>query len=87
MSKKESNVSDGIVKEFTKLIKQSNPNNFLMNVPEAAERLSVPEKTVYQLIESGLLQALKIKKLRVSNFEINRFIQDNYGRDLTELIK
>lgn len=58
-----------------------------MTVPEAAERLSITQNTVYDLINSGKLQALKIKKLRISNAEINRFIDYNYGKDLTEFVK
>ena len=70
-----------------KLIKHSNPNNFLMTIPEAAERLSLTANTVYELIDSGQIQALKIRKLRISNAEINRFINENYGKDLTSLVK
>lgn len=84
---KEVSVSLELIKEMKKLIKHSNPNNFLMTVPEAAERLSLTPNTVYDLINCGQIQALKIKKLRISNTEINRFIGENYGKDLTELVK
>ena len=89
MEKNESEVSISLelLKEMKKLIKHSNPNNFLMTIPEAAERLSLTTNTVYELIHSGQLQALKIKKFRISNAEINRFINENYGKDLTELVK
>lgn len=83
----EKNISDEILKEFAQLIKHSNPNNFLMNVSEAAERLCVTKHTVYELIRNGKLSALKIKKYRISNYEINRFIDENYGKDLAEAIK
>nr|WP_288564098.1 helix-turn-helix domain-containing protein [uncultured Romboutsia sp.] len=89
MSKKENEVSVSLelLKEMKKLIKHSNPNNFLMTIPEAAERLSLTANTVYELIDSGQIQALKIRKLRISNAEINRFINENYGKDLTSLVK
>ena len=89
MAKNENEVSVSLelLKEIKKLIKHSNQNNFLMTVPEAAERLSLTQNTVYDLINSGKLQALKIKKLRISNAEINRFIDCNYGKDLTEFVK
>lgn len=89
MSKKENEVSVSLelLKEMKKLIKHSNPNNFLMTIPEAAERLSLTTNTVYELIDSGQIQALKIRKLRISNSEINRFINENYGKDLTSLVK
>ena len=83
MSKKENEVSVSLelLKEMKKLI------NFLMTIPEAAERLSLTANTVYELIDSGQIQALKIRKLRISNAEINRFINENYGKDLTSLVK
>lgn len=89
MSKKENEVSVSLelLKEMKKLIKHSNPNNFLMTIPEAAERLSLTANTVYELIDSGQIQALKIRKLRISNAEINRFINENYGKDLTSFVK
>lgn len=82
-----SNESEGILKEIAQVIKQSNPNNFLMTIPEAAARLSITRNTVYDLIKTGHIQALKIKNYRISNDEINRFIEENYGKDLTEIIK
>lgn len=87
MSKKIESESEKLLKEIAKLIKQSNPNNFLMTVQEAAERLSLTPNTIYELIDSGELKALKIRKLRISNAEINRFINENYGKDLTVLVK
>lgn len=89
MAKNENEVSISLelLKEMKKLIKHSNPNNFLMTIPEAAERLSLTPNTVYDLINSGQLQALKVRKLRISNSEINRFIKSNDGKDLTEFVK
>lgn len=85
--KKDISVSEILLEEIKKAIKQSNQNNFLMTVPEAAERLSMTPNTVYDLIHSGQIQALKIRKFRISNAEINRFISENYGKDLTEFVK
>ena len=84
---KKSNASEKLLEEMKNLIKQSNPNNFLMTVPEAAQRLSLTTNVVYDLINAGELNALKIKKYRISNAEINRFIEANYGSDLTNIVR
>ncbi len=62
-------------------------NDFLLSVDEAAKRLATDKNTVYKLIKSGKLSALKIKSLKVRNLEINRFLQENDGEDLDEFIR
>lgn len=88
-NKKENEVSISLelLEEMKKLIKHSNPNNFLMTVQEASERLSLTPNTVYDLIHAGKLKALKIRKFRISNSEVNRFINENYDNDLTDIVK
>lgn len=62
-------------------------NDFLLNVSEVAERLKTDKNTVYNLIKSGKLRALKIKSYKIRNLEINRFLEENDGKDLTNYIK
>lgn len=62
-------------------------NDFLLSVDEAAKRLATDKNTVYKLIKNGKLSALKIKSLKVRNLEINRFLQENDGKDLDEFIR
>jgi excisionase family DNA binding protein len=47
----------------------------LLTVPEAAERLSVTPKRVYDLIESGTIQAVRIgRQIRLSPIWLDEFI-------------
>ena len=62
-------------------------NDYLLNVSEAAERLRTDKNTVYKLIKTGKLSALKIKSYKIRNYEINRFLEDNDGKDLDDYIK
>lgn len=62
------------------------PVERLCTVAETAKVLKTNTNTVYKLIREGQLQALKLGKLKVPIFEIDRFIRDNLGQDLSEYI-
>ena len=53
-------------------------------VGEAAKELKT--NTVYKLIRDGKLQALKLGRLKIPSFELDRFLHDNLGADLSEYI-
>lgn len=74
-------------KDIIELIRQLNQNDYLMTVPQAAKRLSLPLSTVYELIKLGEIKVLTFKKMRIRNYEINDFLKRNEGRDFTDLLK
>lgn len=61
--------------------------DYLLTVKEVAARLKTTPGTVYKLINNGLLTSLKIGALKVRNKELNRFLNDNDGKDLSKNIK
>ncbi|WP_238902696.1 MULTISPECIES: helix-turn-helix domain-containing protein [unclassified Clostridium] len=65
------------VKEVTQL---------LCTVEETSKILKTNTNTIYKLIREGRLKALKLGRLKVPIFEIERFLHDNLGEDLSEYI-
>lgn len=57
----------------------------LLTVTETSKLLRVNRNKVYELIRTGHLKALKIGSLKISNVEVERFIQENTGKDLSDL--
>lgn len=76
-----------LMTEVTEILRQTNQNDYLMTVPQAAKRLSLPLNTVYELINLGEIEVLTFRKARIRNFEVNDFLKRNAGRDFTELLK
>lgn len=67
------------------------PNNqiqsqapLLYTVPELAERLETSKPAIRALIRAGLLRALKLGSLKVTAKEVDRFLEENVGKDLTD---
>jgi len=58
----------------------------LCTVEETSKVLKTNTNTVYKLIREGKLKALKLGRLKVPVFEIDRFLHDNLGEDLSEYI-
>ncbi|KYH35378.1 helix-turn-helix domain protein [Clostridium tepidiprofundi DSM 19306] len=58
----------------------------VFTVGETAKILKSNTNTVYKLIREGKIQALKLGRLKVPAFEIERFLHDNLGQDLSEYI-
>lgn len=58
----------------------------LCTVEETSSILKSNTNTVYKLIREGKLQALKLGRLKVPVFEIERFLRDNLGQDLSDYI-
>ena len=58
----------------------------LCTVEETSKVLKTNTNTVYKLIREGKLKALKLGRLKIPVFEIDRFLHDNLGEDLSEYI-
>lgn len=56
----------------------------LLDVTEVAKRLKCNRNKVYDLINSGSLQGLKLGRIKVSTIELHDFIVRNTGKDLTD---
>lgn len=70
-----------------------NTNNVIMNnnvkllysVKETSEVLGVSKHCVYDLINKGLLPALKLGSLKIRRETLENFVKDNEGKDLSDL--
>lgn len=60
-------------------------DELLYTVAEVAKILKVNKHSVYSLISHGHLKALKLGNLKVTRAEILRFLDQNTGKDLTDL--
>lgn len=59
--------------------------DYLYTVDEIAKILKVNKNTVYDLIRNNHLIGLKLGRIKVTKFELIRFLKDNNGKDLTDL--
>lgn len=59
--------------------------DYLLSVAEVAERLKTNRNFVYKLIEKGLLKCLIMGSKKIRNSEVNRFLCEFEGKDLTDL--
>lgn len=55
-------------------------------VGETAKKLKTNTNTVYKLIRERKLQALKLGRLKIPSFELERFLHDNLDEDLSEYV-
>lgn len=60
--------------------------DMLFTVEETAKILKSNCNTTYKLIREGKLQALKLGRLKVPGFEIERFLHENLGKDLSDYV-
>lgn len=60
--------------------------DLLFTVEETAKILKSNANTTYKLIREGKLKALKLGRVKVPYFELERFLRDNLGQDLSEFI-
>ncbi|MDU2895693.1 MAG: helix-turn-helix domain-containing protein [Clostridium sp.] len=56
--------------------------HLLLTVNETAETLKTNPNTVYELINRGELKALKLGRIKIPLFELERFLKDNLGKDI-----
>lgn len=57
----------------------------IYTVPEVAKILKMNKNAVYSLINKGLLIALKLGSLKVTRYELLRFLKQYNGMDLSDL--
>lgn len=57
----------------------------IYTVPEVAQILKMNKNAVYSLINKGLLIALKLGSLKVTRYELLRFLKQYNGMDLSDL--
>ncbi len=57
----------------------------LLKIREVAQILRVNPNKVYDLIKKGHITALKLGDLKVTRFELTRFINEANGKDFTDL--
>lgn len=56
--------------------------NVLLTVQEVAKTLKTNTNTVYELINRGDLKGLKLGRIKVPFFEVERFLRDNLGKEV-----
>lgn len=57
----------------------------LYTVKEISELLKTNKNYVYELIRRGMLPALKLGSFKVRRTSVLKFIEQNEGKDLTDL--
>lgn len=66
-------------------MKSSMAPDYLYTVPELARILKTGQHKVLQLIHRGHLNALKLGRYKVTKEELQRFLKESEGMDLTDL--
>lgn len=56
--------------------------NVLLTVHEVAKTLKTNPNTVYELINRGELKGLKLGRIKVPFFEVERFLRANLGKEI-----
>lgn len=59
--------------------------DYLLSVAEVAKKLKTNKNFIYTLIKAGLLKTLKIGSYKIRNSELNRFMVNYEGKDLSDL--
>jgi excisionase family DNA binding protein len=59
--------------------------DYLYTVDELSKILKISKNNVYELINSKVLIGLKLGRLKVTKFELIRFLKENNGKDLSDL--
>lgn len=57
----------------------------LFTVKEVSKILKINNNGVYALIKAGHLQGLKLGSIKVTSYELERFIREASGKDFSEL--
>ncbi|WP_392486761.1 helix-turn-helix domain-containing protein [Haloimpatiens sp. FM7315] len=60
---------------------------YLYTVDETAKLLKVNRNMVYDLINTGHLRAIKLGRKKIPAFEIERFLKEYIGKDMSDLEK
>lgn len=64
---------------------KQNVEKMLYTVKEASMAMGVNSRTVYQLINKGLLPALKLGCLKIRKVSLEKFLEKYDGKDLSDL--
>lgn len=59
--------------------------DYLYTVEEVAQILKVNKNSVYDLINTNVIKALKLGRLKITRFELLKFLKDHNGKDLSDL--
>ena len=62
-------------------------NDILYTMPEIAQLLKTNVDYVHKLRKSGVLKCIKLGSYKVRKAELERFLADNEGKDLTDPFK
>lgn len=76
---KQVEITKEVIKEDTLL--SAKIENVLFTVKELKQIFKISEGDVYDLINKGELKAMKLGRLKVPYFEVERFLRDNLGRE------
>ena len=79
------NASNESIPSYSEVIIERNSDMELLTISEVAKRLKVNKNTVYNLIHTGNLTALKLGSLKVTYKELERFIDYSNGKDFSNL--
>lgn len=60
-------------------------SDVLYTVTEVSELLKINRNSVYSLLKSGVIRGLKLGSIKVTRAELLRFLEDNVGKDLSDL--
>ncbi|ACD22639.1 helix-turn-helix domain-containing protein [Clostridium botulinum] len=57
----------------------------LYTVSEAAELLKINRNSVYDLLKHNVIKGLKLGSLKITRNELLKFLEENNGKDLSNL--
>lgn len=57
----------------------------LYTVSETAELLKINRNSVYELLKNNVIKGLKLGSLKVTRNELLKFLEENNGKDLSNL--
>lgn len=60
-------------------------SDYLYTVEEVAAILKINKHTAYDLIKKGHLKAMKLGRIKVTKFELLKFLRDYNGKDLNDM--
>ncbi|MFC6202599.1 hypothetical protein ACFP1L_12070 [Lactiplantibacillus nangangensis] len=66
---------------------EKNQIRFTLSIADTAKALRTSYENINALIDLGLIKALKLSSLSVPLTEIQRFMDDNAGKDLKQTIE
>lgn len=70
-----------------RLIVKRKPKPKLLSMTEVARQLRTQTQNISILIDAGYLQTLKLSSISIPEKEVDRFIEENTGRDLSDIIE